>query len=139
MRKQLFKTVILAVTVFLFTSCSSDDSSGTVDNPSNANNILRLYTNNEALENVYYLDIDGDWHVSPTTNNGTMYFNQIRSMELVSYVKIKTDEAVSVLMSLNATNNEPLLDENSCYELYFDLNEEGIMILGDLVKVDCSN
>ena len=139
MKKQLFKTVLIAMTFFLAVSCSNDDANEIIDDQPSADNILTLFTNNEALENVYYVDIDGEWHASPINNNGTSYESIITNMQLVSYVKVKTANAVTVHMSLNGTNSSPLLDENSCYKLFFNLNEDNVMILGDFIKIDCSN
>ncbi|WP_417356206.1 hypothetical protein [Flavobacterium sp.] len=138
MKKHLFKTVLIAVTLFLTASCSNDDANEIIEDQPTADNILILRTNNEALQSVNYVDINGDLHISPTTNNGTLYENKITSMQLVSSVRIKTDEAVTVQMHLNSTHVSQSLDEHSCYILTFTLNN-GVSIPSEFVKVDCSN
>uniref|UniRef100_UPI003A8EB07B hypothetical protein n=1 Tax=Flavobacterium sp. TaxID=239 RepID=UPI003A8EB07B len=109
-----------------------------IEDQPTADNILILRTNNEALQSVIYVDLDGELHVSPTTNNGTLYQNKITSMQLVSYVRVKTDEAVEVSIHLNSTHISQLLDDNSCYLITFALNN-GVSIPSEFVKVDCSN
>jgi hypothetical protein len=140
MKKQVFHSALLVFTLFL-TACSGGDDSEHTNPQTTADNKLYVYTD-ARINGTYSWDTGSNTGISglpvPFIGSDT-YFYQVVNGDLITTLQFRTVEENTISLKLNASSIPNFqLDANSCYEVSFTDDDNGVGILGDINKVDCN-
>ena len=139
MKKQVFHSALLVFTLFLTACSGGDDFEQT--NPQIADNKLYVYTDGP-INGTYSWDTGSNTGISglpvPFIGSDT-YFYQVVNGDLITVLQFRTVEEGIIRLKLNASSIPNFqLDANSCYEVSFTDDDNGVGILEDINKVDCN-